>query len=120
MQIKKPTIYAIQALREYQSTQDILTTPDIARRLDISIAYATKVNRALVEGGFVEAIRGSMGGHRLAKDLRKIPIAELIGQIDGGLLDEEPGETKDMLDIRRKLRDTLAERGWGKPVASLL
>ncbi len=119
MQINRPTIYAIQALREYQDAKDMLTTIDMAQRLDISIAYAKKVNRALIQGGFIAANRGSQGGYRLIKDLGKTPIAEFVRAVEG-LLETEEGETKDMLAIRKKLQDTLADKGWGKPVISLL
>jgi Rrf2 family protein len=120
MQIKRSTIYAIQALREYQGSKDILSTTDIAKRLDISIAYANKVNRTLIQGGFIESIRGSQGGYKLARDLSKTPIAELVRQIDGGLLEEEGGETRDMLAIRKRLRETLGGKGWGEPISGLL
>ena len=120
MEIKRPTIYAIQALREYQNAKQPLTRTDIAQRLDISIAYSTKIHRILIEAGFLEGIRGPQGGHRLVKDLTKTTIAELIRQIDGGLLEDEGGETKDMLAIRRKLRRALGGKGWGEPASELL
>jgi Rrf2 family protein len=120
MQIKVTTIYAIQALREFRGAKEILSNTDIAKRLDISISYATEVNRKLTVAGFLEGVRGPTGGHKLAKDLTKIPIAELIEKIDGGLLEDEAGETEDMLAIRATLRGALTSKGWGRPVSSLL
>ncbi len=119
MRIKKKVIYAMQALREYQGAKT-LTSLGLAQRLDISISYATEVNRLLTVAGFLQASRGSMGGHDLARDPAKIPIAELIEKIDGGLLEDETGETEDMLAIRAKLREALTSKGWGRPVSSLL
>ena len=119
MQCKKTLIYAIQALKEYQKGA-MLTNEQIAQRLNIDRGYARKANRLLVLAGFLRTERGPEGGYILAKPLAKTSIAELVAGVDGGILEDEPGETSDMKRIRQNLRDTLQKSGWKQPVTSVL
>jgi Rrf2 family iron-sulfur cluster assembly transcriptional regulator len=121
MRIKKTTIYAVQALRECRrASGTALTNDQIARRLDIHFTYAVKVDRLLKRAGLIQAARGPGGGYTLARDITETSIAEFIQKVDGDLLDDEAGETEDMLMIRRKMRKTLVDRGWRQPISALL
>lgn len=119
---KKAVVYGIQALRLYQQTNKGLMSEEVAQQLDISPDYAAKVNRLLIAAGFIKGARDRTG-YKLVKDLKKTSIAEMMRGIDKSInriLDDDPGDTDDMLAIRKRLRDTLVSGGWGKPVSSLL
>lgn len=120
MQITQRVIYGTLALRELSRSGGTLSGDDIARRLNISIPYAVKVLQLLRSGGLVDARKGTQGGYFLVKSLHQTPVLDLIRAVDGGLVDDDPGDSKDMAAIRKKLRYNLIHRGLGRPVSSLL
>jgi len=119
MQITKPVIYGVQILREL-SRESPLTAEEIAKRVNISIPYSAKVCASLKRAGLLVASRASGVGWSLAKPLDKTTIAEMIQGVEGGLIDDLEGETRDMKAIRRKLRELLSQDGWGLPLSSLV
>ena len=119
MQVTIPVIYGIQALREF-AKGEMLTNEEIAKRLDIAISYAVKVNRGLKMAGILHAVRGAQGGYSLVKPLAQVQIAELVNGMEGRLLPPEQSDTKDMAAIRGRLRDKLIDGGWRQPVSSIL
>ncbi|MBF0385006.1 MAG: Rrf2 family transcriptional regulator [Candidatus Omnitrophica bacterium] len=62
---------------------DIVTSNDIAKRIDAPIKFLEQVLSELKKGGFVLSKRGKVGGYILAKNPAKITVGQVIRFIDG-------------------------------------
>jgi len=102
MQISPLTIYAIQALQELKKNGP-LQGEEIARRLDISSAYAKKTLHALRQAGLVRNSRQTCGYMVVGR-----PLLLQVLEATEGILPDQAGETKDMMAIRRRLRERIA------------
>jgi Rrf2 family transcriptional regulator, iron-sulfur cluster assembly transcription factor len=56
---------------------------DIAARQVISIKYLEKLTRPLKRAGLIKSVRGSKGGHQLAKDPREVTMSEIVRALEG-------------------------------------
>ena len=61
----------------------LLSTRDIAERLDVSSAHLAKVLQRLARVGLVESERGPKGGFRLGKPVDDISLLEVYEAIEG-------------------------------------
>lgn len=60
-----------------------LTIKEIAERQDVSVAYLEQILGKLRRAGLVRSIRGPGGGYLLAREPREIPIAAVLGVLEG-------------------------------------
>ncbi|HSW63235.1 MAG TPA: Rrf2 family transcriptional regulator [Dissulfurispiraceae bacterium] len=60
-----------------------LTIKEIAERQDVSVAYLEQILGKLRRAGLIRSIRGPGGGYLLAREPREIPIAEVLGVLEG-------------------------------------
>ncbi|MBF0482553.1 MAG: RrF2 family transcriptional regulator [Desulfovibrionaceae bacterium] len=56
---------------------------DIAARQVISIKYLEKLTRPLKRAGLIKSVRGSKGGHLLAKAPGEISLSEIVRALEG-------------------------------------
>ena len=56
----------------------------ICEKAGIPESFTRKVFRSLVQGGFLEALRGPGGGYSLLEDPDRISLLEIIKAVDGG------------------------------------
>ena len=56
----------------------------IASRQNLSVAYLEQLLHRLKKQGLVSSIRGPKGGYVLAKDPRRITLADVVGILEGG------------------------------------
>lgn len=59
------------------------TTEEIAAEFALSRNHLTKVVRGLARAGYVETVRGSGGGIRLARPARSITLGEVVRAMEG-------------------------------------
>ncbi len=79
MRLTAFTDFGLRALmRLAASPNQILTTEQIAQQLKISRNHLTKVVQDLVRAGFVQSLRGSGGGLKLARDASSIHVGEVV------------------------------------------
>lgn len=79
MRLTSFTDFGLRALmRLAASPNQIFTTEQIAEQLQISRNHLTKVVQDLVRAGFVQSIRGSGGGLKLAQDPSSIHVGEVV------------------------------------------
>lgn len=112
MQISPLTIYAIQTLQELRKNGP-LPGEEVARRLDISRAYAKKTLHALRQAGLVRNTRET-GGYVIVGRPKLLQVAEATE----GIFPDQAGETKAMVAIHKRLR-ALVGRGLDIYVTSL-
>ena len=102
MQVSPTTIYAIQALRALDA--EPLTNDELARRLDISFAYAIKVNTVLRKAGVIVSTNK---GYKLTCPLGKVQMDQVV-RVAEGLASKSPKDTEEMAEIRAQFRKVLA------------
>ncbi len=84
MRVTKHTDYALRVLIYLAtSSEERVSTSQIADAHRISHAHLQKVVRALGEAGFIELHRGAQGGIELAQDSSEISIGEVVRLLEG-------------------------------------
>jgi len=64
---------------------------DIGERLDLPRRYLEQVMQQLVRAGVLKGVRGPRGGYRLARERRRITVAEIVRVVQGLDDAQEPG-----------------------------
>lgn len=79
------TEYALRAMTYLarQPQVGIVLGRDLSREADVPSAYLTKVLLVLRNAGFVETVRGTGGGYRLAKSPEQIFLIEIVELFEG-------------------------------------
>ncbi len=85
MRVTLHTDYALRILMLLALEPDELhTIEEIATRYDISRNHLMKVAQTLVQGGFVDSLRGRNGGLRLGKTPQNINIGAVVRSTEDG------------------------------------
>jgi len=76
--------YAVMAMIDIATHSDgePVSLAEIAERQDISQEYLEQLFGKLRKQKLVESARGPGGGYRLARDMKLIPVAEIIAAVD--------------------------------------
>ena len=77
--------YALKAVLDLALHYDreLVTSHDMAERIDAPIKFLEQVLLDLKKGGFVESRRGNIGGYLLSKAPDQITVGEVIRFIEG-------------------------------------
>lgn len=85
MRVTLHTDYALRILMLLALEPDELhTIEEIATRYDISRNHLMKVAQTLVQGGFVDSLRGRNGGLRLGKTPKNINLGAVVRSTEDG------------------------------------
>jgi Rrf2 family protein len=89
MRVTAKADYAVRAVIEIAAAGDEawVTADVIAERQGIPRPFLIKILQQLRVVGLTEAVRGPVGGHRLARPARDISIADVVRAVDGPLAD---------------------------------
>lgn len=74
----------------YHGGSEPVQSQDIARRLGLPRRYLEQVLQQLVRAAILKGVRGPRGGYRLARERRRISVAEVVRVVQG--LEEPLGE----------------------------
>ena len=85
MKLSTRSTYGMRALAELVLAQGRgpVSAALIAKRQDLSVAYLEQLLHRLKQHRLVSSIRGPRGGYVLAKDPRRITMADVVGILDG-------------------------------------
>lgn len=77
--------YALKALTYAASRRDTgrFQARDVCEKTDIPESFTRKVLQSLVQGGFLEAVRGPGGGYELTKPAAEISLLDVIEAVEG-------------------------------------
>ncbi|MBF0385775.1 MAG: Rrf2 family transcriptional regulator [Candidatus Omnitrophica bacterium] len=77
--------YALKAILNLalHYNTELITSHDLAERIDAPIKFLEQVLLELKKGGFVESRRGNIGGYMLSKPPALITVGEVIRFIEG-------------------------------------
>ncbi|MFA5156735.1 MAG: Rrf2 family transcriptional regulator [Candidatus Omnitrophota bacterium] len=77
--------YALKAVLDLAIHYDreLVTSHDMANRIDTPIKFLEQILLDLKKGGFIESRRGKVGGYLLAKSPAEITVGDVIRFIEG-------------------------------------
>jgi Rrf2 family protein len=73
----------IYIAKKQQDKNDFISIKEIAKELNLSFYFLSKILQKLVKEGLLESYRGPNGGVKLSKDISDISIYDIIVSIDG-------------------------------------
>jgi len=77
--------YALRALMCFAPSggEHRFQAKDLCQQADIPEPFTRKVFQALVQGGFLRAVRGPGGGYELVRPATEVSLLEVIKAVDG-------------------------------------
>ena len=80
LQLSRKTLYALEAVVDiaYNARPDPVQSKEIAERQGIPQRYLEQVMQQLVRTGILRGVRGPRGGYRLARERRRITVADVV------------------------------------------
>jgi len=111
----KKTFCAVEAVLyiAYNSGHGAISSRDIATRQGLPSRYLEGLMQKLVRGGILRGLRGPSGGYVLAKERRRISVADIITII--GNDEDDAGEKN-----ATKLGEQVVRPLWQRAEAQLL
>ena len=96
LKFSRKTLLALEAVLDiaYNARPDPVQSKDITKRLGIPQRYLEQVMQQLVHEGVLKGVRGPKGGYTLARERRRITVAEIVRLVDAA--DEDDGPTSDL------------------------
>lgn len=64
----------------------------LATRHDLGPRHLESILNALVRAGILKGVRGPRGGYELARERRRIALADIVGAAERDRTDREPGD----------------------------
>ncbi|MEZ5826354.1 MAG: Rrf2 family transcriptional regulator [Geminicoccaceae bacterium] len=86
----------------FQATLEPVQSQDIGRRMDLPRRYLEQVMQQLVRAGILKGVRGPRGGYRLARERRRISIADIVAVVEK-VEDEENGSLASESELGQKV-----------------
>lgn len=83
MRLTKKLMFAIEAVLDiaYHASDAPVQSKEIADRQGIPRRYLEQVLQNLVHAGILRGVRGPRGGYRLARERRRITLADIVGVV---------------------------------------
>ncbi len=96
LKFSRKTLLALEAVLDiaYNARPDPVQSKDITKRLGIPQRYLEQVMQQLVHEGVLKGVRGPKGGYTLARERRRITVAEIVRLVDAA--EEDDGPTSDL------------------------
>ena len=79
-------IIAVIDIASHSLNGNAVTTPEIAKRQNISKKYLEQILSSLSSAGLVRGQKGSNGGYVIAKNLKEITFKDIINALDANVL----------------------------------
>ena len=122
MKLSSKSEYALLALidlAKIHKSNKLSTISVIAERNQIPKKYLEQILLILKRGGYVKSYKGAEGGYKLAKEPKKISLAEIIRLMDGALAPVESvskyfyeptpiEKNKKLLGVFKQIRDYIS------------
>lgn len=92
LKFSRKTLLALEAVLDvaYNARPDPVQSKDITRRLGIPQRYLEQVMQQLVREGVLKGVRGPRGGYTLARERRRITVAEIVRIVDAANDEDAP------------------------------
>ena len=85
MKISYKGDYSLKAMLDLSEHYgiELVTSRDMARRIDAPVKFLEQVLLQLKKGGFIESRRGKEGGYMLSKSPGEISVGDVVKYMDG-------------------------------------
>ncbi len=85
LRLSKKTLYVLEAVLDIacNARPEPVQSKDIAERQGIPQRYLEGAMQHLVRAGILRGVRGPRGGYRLARERRRITVAEVVRLMEG-------------------------------------
>ena len=95
--LSRKTLFAIEAVLDiaYHAGPGPVQSREISRRQGIPRRYLEQVLQNLVRAGVLTGVRGPRGGYRLARERRRITLADIVRVILDMEARDDPSEAED-------------------------
>ncbi len=118
MRPSKKLALALEAVCDiaYHGGAEPVQSQDIARRLNLPRRYLEQVMQQMVRAGILRGVRGPRGGYRLARERRRIAVADIVKVVrglDGQTADEDERATS-------ALGEAVVQPFWDEVEAALM
>lgn len=118
MRPSKKLALALEAVCDiaYHGGAEPVQSHDIARRLNLPRRYLEQVMQQMVRAGILRGVRGPRGGYRLARERRRISVADIVKVVrglDGQMADEDERASS-------KLGEAVVQAYWDEVEAKLM
>lgn len=92
LKFSRKTLLALEAVLDiaYNARPDPVQSKDVTKRLGIPQRYLEQVMQQLVHQGILKGVRGPKGGYSLARERRRITVAEIVRIVDAAEDGEGP------------------------------
>ncbi len=94
----KKVALALEAVVDiaYHGTSEPVQSQDIGRRLNLPRRYLEQVMQQLVKAGILRGVRGPRGGYRLARERRRISVADIVHVVEAAETEPPAVSTSDL------------------------
>ncbi len=82
MQLNLTTDYALRCLIVLNGQDKGVSSKDISHQIGIEREFTLKILRQLRDAGLVKAMRGKIGGYKLAKPLKEVILFDVLGVME--------------------------------------
>jgi Rrf2 family protein len=84
LRLSRKTLLALEAVLDvaYNARPDPVQSKDITKRQGIPQRYLEQVMQSLVHRNILKGVRGPKGGYTLARERRKITVADVVRVVD--------------------------------------
>ncbi len=84
LRLSRKTLLALEAVLDvaYNARPDPVQSKDITKRQGIPQRYLEQVMQSLVHKNILKGVRGPKGGYTLARERRKITVADVVRVVD--------------------------------------
>lgn len=98
-------VFAIEAVLDiaYHAGDQPVQSAEITRRLGIPPRYLEPVLQNLVRAGLLAGTRGPRGGYRLARERRRITVADIVRTVHGAEPTTAGGDWTPSSDLGRRV-----------------
>jgi Rrf2 family protein len=129
MNINRGSDFAIRLLAHLAAEGKETTSAAAAKKVDVPLNHLAKLVQVLSRGGFVSTRKGKGGGLKLARDPRKINLAEVIEAVEGPmglsdcLFDRKACRFSGKCKVRKylgKVRSTIYHMLSAKTIADII
>jgi len=120
MRLSTRTEYAIDLLVALAKADAKLNLKAMLTGTDISPKYAEQIMRQLVAAGLARSIRGSKGGHVLARSPEKISVREIMEAADGQIMPDKAGASRAFAYVNKRVRKELCSYVNGFSLAEIV
>ena len=104
--------FAVSAMLELamQHSSDPVTLAEISQRQKISLSYLEQLFGKMRRRALVNSVRGPGGGYRLAKDMGRVSVADIIDAVDEPIDSTQCGGKENCHDDKKCITHDL----WAK------